>query len=573
MTIEQPSEFASAVRDFRDARRRAALQDILAHILGKPENLLSFDETRKLHNGQAAVYLGLQEIPMDSIVGSVGRYRDFTRTFLPRRDTDESRWARVKSAIPKTGFNPIEVYRVGDAYFVLDGNHRVSIARARGDRTIQAYVTEIPTLVPLAPTDNLDDVIRKAEQADFLEQTGLSESRPGTDFTTSAPGSFIVLNQRIARQQRQHPGLAWPELAVRWHDEDFLPFVRMVQEKGLQRDFPGRTETDLYAWILRRQEELQQKLGWHVPFRVAAAHLIEKASPRPRRIASRLGSRLSDLATPDPLEPGPRPGAWRQWALATHREDHLFTDYLVPISGNPQGWQTLDQALRLARLEQDFIHGLHVIPAGALPEDAPRADLRAEFDRRLAEAGVQGELTVEAGSIARTVCAYAAWVDLVILDNVHPPGGSPLRKAASGLHTIIHRSPRPLILVPGPSTPFERLLLAYDGSPKANEALYVAAYLAGKWKMALHVLTVAGGKTAADMLDAARAYLLERRIAASYHLERGDPAEKILAMTEETGSDTILMGGYGHRPILELMLGSAVDRVLQETRVPVFLCR
>ena len=89
--------YSSAVLDFRDARRRAALQDVLARVRGRPSDLLSFEETKKALKGQSAVYRGLQEIALDEIIGSVGRYRDFTRSFLPRRESDELRWARVKA--------------------------------------------------------------------------------------------------------------------------------------------------------------------------------------------------------------------------------------------------------------------------------------------------------------------------------------------------------------------------------------------------------------------------------------------------------------------------------------------
>ncbi len=573
MYDNQLPEYANAVSDFRDARRRAAIQDLLARFRGKTSNLLPFDETKRMLKGRSAIYLGLKEIPLDAITGSVGRYMDFTRSFLPRRGTDEYRWARVKANIPHTGFNPIEVYQVGEVYFVLDGNHRVSIARARGDLTIQAYVTQILTKVPLSPEDSPDDLIHKAELTDFLEQTHFDVSRPMTDFQTTAPGAYNILNQEISRYRPENPNMKWEKLAIKWHDEEYLPFVQGLREKGLRRDFPGRTETDLYAWIRRRQGELIEEIGWEVPFSVAADNLLEKSSKNIRRVFRRVHDRLSDLAMPDPLEAGPRAGSWRQWALSTHREDHLFTDYLVPISGSPESWIALEQALVLARLEQDYVHGLHVVSNEREAVSEKVARIQTDFEARLREENVLGELKVEVGSIPRIVCDYAAWADLVIMNIVHPPGNSPINKITSGLHTIIHRSPRPLFLVPSMAKYISKLLLAYDGSPKAHEAMYISAYLAGKWDMELTVLTVGTNRTSINDLQSAKNYLEGQKIRADYQYTEGNPADSILSAADKTKCHAILMGGYGFRPVIEMVLGSAVDRVLHEANVPVILCR
>ncbi len=117
-----------AARNFQSARMSAFWQAAWALLTGKSIDLLSFDEVRqrlRLHDER---YIGLQEIPIDKIVGSVGRYKDFTRSFLPRTNAVRSRWQRLDSmARGAEGFPPIEVYKVGEVYFVIDGNHRVSV--------------------------------------------------------------------------------------------------------------------------------------------------------------------------------------------------------------------------------------------------------------------------------------------------------------------------------------------------------------------------------------------------------------------------------------------------------------
>src|SRR5512138_660003 len=128
-----PYNFHNAILDFQAARKRASIQEILARLQGKSNQLLSYDEVAEKLKLHARSERGMRNIPLDAIVGSVGRYTDFTRTFLPLRANDQERWARVKAAMEEgAGLPPIEVYKVGEVYFVIDGNHRVSIARQLG---------------------------------------------------------------------------------------------------------------------------------------------------------------------------------------------------------------------------------------------------------------------------------------------------------------------------------------------------------------------------------------------------------------------------------------------------------
>ncbi len=253
---------ASALRDFRDARRKAALQDIIARLKRKSDDLISYEDARRLLRAEGATQQGLQDIPLDAIVGSVGRYADFTRSFLPRRDSDRERWAKVKlKAMYLGGLPPIEVYRIGEAYFVLDGNHRVSVARELGASHIQAYVTEVHTMVPLDADVKPDDLIIKARHAEFLEDTQLHQLRPQADFTMTAPGSYRLLEEQIKQheqhlRQKQAGDVSREQAAVSWCDHVYLPVVKAIRHQGILRDFPGRTEADLYVWVSRHQEEV-----------------------------------------------------------------------------------------------------------------------------------------------------------------------------------------------------------------------------------------------------------------------------------------------------------------------------
>src|SRR5512139_6450 len=92
-----------AVQDFQAARQRAAIQEVLARITGRPSELLSYEEVAEKLKLRVRTERGMQHIPLDAIVGSVGRYSDFTRTFLPRSDKDQDRWSRVKAAFMESG--------------------------------------------------------------------------------------------------------------------------------------------------------------------------------------------------------------------------------------------------------------------------------------------------------------------------------------------------------------------------------------------------------------------------------------------------------------------------------------
>ncbi|MEN6300139.1 MAG: hypothetical protein ABFD51_09585, partial [Anaerolineaceae bacterium] len=125
------SSYSSAINDFHKARDKALFKEILGRITGESNELLSYDEVRHRLKAFATSQEGLRDIPLSAIIGSVGRYNDFTRDFLPKKDAIASRWASIKTAtFGLTGLPPIEVYQIGEAYFVKDGNHRVSVARS-----------------------------------------------------------------------------------------------------------------------------------------------------------------------------------------------------------------------------------------------------------------------------------------------------------------------------------------------------------------------------------------------------------------------------------------------------------
>ncbi len=569
----------TAVHYFRAARLRADLERVRAGLSGKSVDLLSYEEVRQKVKALETSKRELRDIPLDAIVGSVGRYKDFTRQFLPRLDKDEQRWAKIFTfAESMEGLPPIELFQIGDVYFVRDGNHRVSVAREMEATHIEAYVTLVETSIPLSPDIAPDDLIIKERYAQFLERTKLDETYPDIDLSMSAAGNYRILEQQIVVHQHwleseKGQSFTFFAAAADWYKTVYRPVVQIIWRRGVLRDFPNRTVTDLYVWIDKHRLKLRERLGWQVGPETAVTDLVESYSHRPERVLHRIGEKVKDVMMPDALEAGPAPGTWRESWLKSRRDDRLFNHILVAINGLDDGWLALEQAIRVAQREQGHLYGLHIVANSADVESDPAMAIKAEFERRCREAAVPGELSIETGVIMRTISDRARWSDMVVVSLAHPPGDQLVNRLSSGFSQLLRRCPRPVLAVPGTWSQLDRLLLAYDGSPKADEALFVAAYLAGQWQASLTVVTVVGNMVGAERVVHARNHLESQSVRADYVEEEGDPAEVILQTARSRESSLIIMGGYSQKSVLEIVMGSVVDKVLRSRIWPVLICR
>ncbi|MCD6291193.1 MAG: hypothetical protein J7M34_11870 [Anaerolineae bacterium] len=263
----------SARRKFERASRRATIEELLATLTGQPATLLPFDEVRRLLQARQQIDRGPRMIPLDQIVGSVGRYQDFTRAFLPRAGSSQQRWMQIDAAVDQmASLPPIEVYKVGDVYFVKDGNHRVSVARANGFREIEAYVTELPLPegTTITPDMDLNDLIQQAEYREFLRQTHLDKARPDADVRLTEPGRYPLLKEHIDVHRyylgiERQAEVPYEEAVASWYDNVYMPIIRKIRELGIMREFPERTEADLYLWITQHREMLKEQLGLEAP--------------------------------------------------------------------------------------------------------------------------------------------------------------------------------------------------------------------------------------------------------------------------------------------------------------------
>lgn len=553
-------DFSGAVEDFRRARRRAALSEALSLLAGGQRTLLPYDEVRRRLRGVESSSRHLEEVELERIVGSVGRYNDFTRGFLPRQDADEGRWVAVRRAVESLeGVPPIEVYRIGDVYFVRDGNHRVSVARRLGMKYLQAYVTPVHVRVPYDPAMGPDELIVEEEHADFLLETRLDEHRPGADLRLTAPGGYEVLLEHV-RVHRYFMGLDeardvdWDEAVGHWYDHVYEPVVRSIRRNGLLRGFEGRTETDLYLWLHEHRARLQEETGWQVPPETIADN-VPLSGRMPRTTPESRDELLRSV---------------REGRAPAELVARISDDLLVALPDAEASWCALDQALVVARREGARLYGLHVVDSEGEARKPEAARLRELFEGRCRDAGVHGQFGLAVGPVVPTLLERAVWADLVVACLV-PAGGA--ARLSDGVRGLLRRSPRPLLAAARTPSALERPLLAFDGSPRAREALFAAAYVGAKWGVPVTVVTVQELGTPARALGDARVYLEGYGVETVGVEARGPVAARIVETAEAHRCDLILMGSYKHGRWLDRILGAGVpEEVLLASGCPVLVC-
>jgi hypothetical protein len=243
--------------DYRRARWRALLNDAVARLTGRPNRLLSFEDVKRSLALSGPVYRGTQTVPLSKIIGSVDRYRDFDRAFGPAQDYTAHKWKSIARAFyDDVSLPPVKLYKVGDAYFVLDGHHRVSVARDQGAEFIDAEVQEAYSRVPVTADLQAGDLRVLHEYREFLERTRLDEIRPGNrPLRLTIAGGYQTLIEHIA-VHRYFMGIDFQrdvseeEAVGHWFDTVYRPIVEAIRAHHILDDFPNRTEADLYLWIV-----------------------------------------------------------------------------------------------------------------------------------------------------------------------------------------------------------------------------------------------------------------------------------------------------------------------------------
>jgi uncharacterized ParB-like nuclease family protein len=204
---------------------------------------------------------GVQEIPVDRIVGSLApeaKAGDFDPGFLPLNRRTRERWTRIYEAMVEGDeLPPIDVYRVDGNYYVIDGHHRVSVARNLGRATINARVIDVKTRAPLDPDVDAEALLRAAEYSAFLETTQLHRSRPEARLECSRLGRYDeILNHILGHAYflslEQHRQVPMQEAAASWYDHVYHPIAEAIRAHRVLEQLPGWTEADVYVEVTRR---------------------------------------------------------------------------------------------------------------------------------------------------------------------------------------------------------------------------------------------------------------------------------------------------------------------------------
>jgi hypothetical protein len=258
---------ADVENDFLRARRRQVLSRLAHRLRGEPDDvslILPFDEVIAALGRQGERALGLQTIALDTIVGTVDSRRDFDRRFRPTSSRVRERWERLALAQRRgESIPPIEVYRIGDLHFVKDGHHRVSIAIATGQQTIDAYVTEVQTTVPADGIRSRGDLLMKDYERMFRSRVPLPD-QAYERIHFADPWSYAELGEAVEAwgfRYLQHARrfLGRHEIARLWYAEEYLPVVRMLHAADL---IGSGTEAEAYQRVARERYRLMRTHEW-----------------------------------------------------------------------------------------------------------------------------------------------------------------------------------------------------------------------------------------------------------------------------------------------------------------------
>jgi hypothetical protein len=207
-------------------------------------------------------YVGLREIPIDKIVGSVDRSIDFDRFFRTRRRDLQRRLDALRTAFGDRPLPPITVYEAGGLYFVVDGHHRVALSRELGGKFIDAEVTKIRTSHRLHTGVDILELVHTEQHRRFKERTGLKAAAPDAVIEFSRPTGYGELLQVIeahayALSETRGQLVTLPEATGDWYTTSWLPALAAIDATGLRRAYDFKTDGDRYLWTYQKLRELR----------------------------------------------------------------------------------------------------------------------------------------------------------------------------------------------------------------------------------------------------------------------------------------------------------------------------
>ncbi len=252
--------------DFEKARKKAKLQTIISKFKNQNPELLSFYEVTKILKPKKENYVGIKPILVDKIIGSEGRAHDFTGSFFPKKEMLRNRWQSIDDAFYNmVVLPPISVFKLGDRYFVRDGNHRVSVAKAQKMDYIDAEIVELDSQIELEPNMTLNQIRKKLleyERNQAIREYELDKFIPVNQIRFTGVGSYAeLINHIMVHKYYINQGITkeipFGDAVKSWYKNVFNPIREEIQDKGLLLNYPERTIGDMYLWIVRNLYDLQ----------------------------------------------------------------------------------------------------------------------------------------------------------------------------------------------------------------------------------------------------------------------------------------------------------------------------
>ena len=260
--------------DFSKVRNKA-LVNSLQHLLSPEETkLISLNDIKELLHPDNEVYVGMKTVPVEKIIGSEGRYNDFDNMFFPKHSHLKNRWLNIDRAyMQDVILPPVTLYEVGGVYFVRDGNHRVSVAKARGVEFIDAEVTSLRTEIRLSPGKSIYTIIRQIisyEKRNFYAMTNYGDITGDWSLDFTAPGQYDVIYNHILTHKyyinlSQVDEISLTDAIMSWYHTVYTPVIDTIRQHKVMKKFRRRTLSDLYVWLVKYWDELKKAMGSDIP--------------------------------------------------------------------------------------------------------------------------------------------------------------------------------------------------------------------------------------------------------------------------------------------------------------------
>ena len=271
--------------DFAKAHNKALFNEI-QHFLNPDEaTLISFSDIKKMLKPKNEVYKGMMVIPVEKIVGSEGRYHDFDNRFFPKSMHLKTRWEHIDMAhIQDINLPPVSLYELAGLYFVRDGNHRVSVARAKGIEFIDAEVVSLQSEIQLHPGDSLAKMTRQIinyEKRTFYAETNFGDITDYWLLDFSATGQYDVIYNHILTHKyyinmNKTEEISLEDAIMSWFKTVYMPVIRVIDKHNVMHYFKKRTKADMYVWLIKYWDELKQKFNSEVPLDTVADYITHR---------------------------------------------------------------------------------------------------------------------------------------------------------------------------------------------------------------------------------------------------------------------------------------------------------